>query len=267
MSHDAQFAGGIFSEFHEELMGTSIDFGAFDPARFDDELVAEAREVWLGRFHTEFRSTQIMTRFMTEVLGAGDPIDIYAGGVDLIGDEVRHAALCAGMCRALGIAPRFPDPVELEDPAQFLAAPMGERALHTAITMVAINESISYGFITDLRERCEEPTVRAVLDATVEDEEGHQDFGWVYIEKSLKRFPKSTLSAWRHLVQTTLKPHFDAARPILADLSPEQSRIDAWPDAARIQLGLYGPQRQALVFDETYREVVEPRLKSLDLLL
>lgn len=266
MTHQAHFAGGIFGEFHEELMGKKIDFSAFDPTQFDDALLNEARHVWLERFQTEFRSTQIMTRFMTEVLGAGDPVDIYAGGVDLIGDEVRHSALCAGMCRALGVPARFPDPIMLEDPPEFLNASMGERALHTAITMVAINETISYGFITDLRERCQEPTVRAVLDATVEDEEGHQDFGWVYIEKSLKRFPKSTLPAWRHLVELTLKKHFDVVNPILADLSQEQSNIDAWPDDERIALGLYSPQRQALVFDKTYREVAEPRLNELDLL-
>lgn len=266
MSHKANFAGGIFAEFHDELMGVDIDFDAFDPGAFDDELVHQARHVWLERFQTEFRSTQIMTRFMTEVLGAGDPIDVYSGAVDLIEDEVRHAALCAGMCRALGIDARFPDPVDLQDPQAFVKAPMGERALHTAITMVAINESLSFGFITDLRERCEEPTVRAVLDATVEDEEGHQDFGWIYIEKSLGRFPASTMDAWRHLVKTTLKKHFDAAGPILEGMSDDEKDLAKWPDAERVQLGLYSPQRQALVFQKTFAEVVEPKLKRLELL-
>jgi|SRR5690554_292491 len=266
MTHQAQFAGGIFGEFHDELMGKKVDFSAFDPTQFDSALLNEARHTWLERFQTEFRSTQIMTRFMSEVLGAGDPMDIYAGGVDLIGDEVRHTALCAGMCRALGGVARFPDPITLEDPPGFLAASMGERALHTAITMVAINETLSYGYITDLRERCQEPTVRAVLDATVEDEEGHQDFGWVYIEKSLKRFPKSTLSSWRHLVGLTLKTHFDVIHPILADMPEEQKSLALWPDLERISLGLFSRQRQALIFDKTFGEVAEPRLRSLNLL-
>lgn len=266
MSHNASFAGGIFSAFHDELMGARIDFSQLDPVKFDPALVHEARHAWLDRFQSEFRSTQVMTRFMTEVLGAGDPIDIYAGGVDLIADEVRHTALCAGMCRALGIQPRFPEPVALQDPPQFLAAPMGERALHTAISMVAINETLSFGYISDLRARCEEPTVRAVLNATVEDEEGHQDFGWVYIEKSLQRFPKSTLSAWRHLVQLVLKTHLDQAQPILAEIPPEKATLDAWPDTESVALGVFSRQRQALLFDKTYREAVEPRLRSLNLL-
>ena len=265
MSHRARFAGGIFEHFHHALMGVDIDFDAFDPDPFPDELVEEARQVWLQRFRTEFRSIQIMTRFMTEVLGAGDPIDVYSGAVDLIEDEVRHAALCAGLCEAMGLEATFPEPVDLQDPEQFVDAPMAERALHTAISMVAINEALSYGFIMDLRSRCEEPTVAAVLEATVADEEGHQDFGWVYIERALTRFEKSTLRDWRHLVKTTLRPHFQNAGAILSDIPPDKRTLDAWSDTERVQLGLFSPQRQALVFDKTYREVVQPKLEEVEL--
>jgi hypothetical protein len=266
MSHKAMFSGGIFGEFHEELMGVDVDFEAFDPGAFDAALIEEARRVWRERFRTEFRSIQIMTRFMTEVLGAGDPLDVYAGAVDLIEDEVRHAALCAGMCRALGLEPRFPNPVRLEDPEPFVNSPMAERALSTAITMVAISEALSYGFICDLRARCEEPTVSAVLEATVADEEHHQDFGWIYIDKSLARFEPSTLDDWRHLVSTTLEPHLSAAKGALAEVEPERRTLEAWPDDERIELGLFSPQRQALVFQKTYREVVEPKLTRLELI-
>ena len=45
-----------------------------------------------------------------------------------------------------------------------------------------------------------------------------------------------------------------------------ERRLDAWPDAARIQLGLFGPERQALVFWHTWRELLAPRLIEVNLL-
>ena len=51
---------------------------------------------------TEFQSIQIMTRFMWEILGSGDPLDVYAGAADAIMDEIRHTAMCVEMAKALG---------------------------------------------------------------------------------------------------------------------------------------------------------------------
>lgn len=265
MSHPMRYAGGVFGHLHDEMMGTDIDFDAFDPEQFDEDLKNRARETWFQRAQTEFRSTQIMTRFMTEVLGAGDPIDVYATVVDLIEDEARHTALCAGMCRALGGTPRFPNPIVPEDPPEFLDAPMGERALATAISMVALSEALSYGFMTDLNERCQQPTVSAVLGATVEDEEDHQELGWIYIENSLSRFPVSTLSAWRHLVATVLKPHLIKAAQVLEEVAQKDRHLDAFPEPELVQLGMFSDQRQGLLVYRTLDEVIEPRLKSLEL--
>jgi len=266
MAHPMTREGGLFDEFYDEVVGVDIDFDRFDPAAFDAELIEEARRIWHQRAHTEFRSVQITTRFMTEITGAGDPIDVYAAGVDLIEDEVRHTALCAEMCEALGFQPVFPEPIRPDEPAQFLEAEMGERATHTALTMVAINEAISYGFITDLAGRCEEPTVGAVLDATIADEEGHQDLGWVYLEKSLRRFPEGTRPQWRRLVEQTLEEHLEPVNEVLAGIPEEKRHLEAWPDGERIPLGLHSNERHALVFRNTYYEVVEPRLRDLDLL-
>lgn len=266
MAHPMTRTGGLFEEFYDDVVGVDIDFDRFEPASFDDELVEEARARWHQRAHTEFRSVQVMTRFMTETTGAGDPIDVYAAGVDLIEDEVRHTALCMEMCRALGFDPVFPEPIRPDEPQQFLEAEMGERATHTALSMVAINEAISYGFITDLAARCEEPTVAGVLDATIADEEGHQDLGWVYLEKSFRRFPDGTRSQWRELVRQTLEPHLRQTNRVLEELDGSERHLEAWPDDARIELGLHSTARHALVFRDTYYEVVKPRLEELDLM-
>ena len=129
MSHVIREAGGVFGRLHRELMGLEIDWSQLNPADHDPAHIERARLVWADRVRTEFRSVQIMTRFLSEVVGAGDPLDIYAGAAELVSDEIRHTALCVGVCRALGVEPRFPDPVAHVMPPEFMNASMGERAL------------------------------------------------------------------------------------------------------------------------------------------
>lgn len=266
MGHAMKYTGGELSSFHRELMGEPLDFSSLRLSDYSPALLEDARRIWHNRFHTEFRSVQIMTRFLTEILGAGDPLDVYAGAVDMVQDEIRHAALCAEVCRALHFQPIFPEPLVVAEPSEFLKAPMGERALHTAITMLGISETLSSGFILDLKQRCKQPAIYDILRRTIEDEDGHHGFGWAYIRASLGRFPKSTLSDWRHLVRVTLAPHFDSAAQFLAEVPTSQRNLGAWPDSELIPLGLFSPQRHALVFQQTYENDLKPKLAEMGLL-
>lgn len=257
-----QHTKGVFETIARERLGDPLDLSGLDLARHPPERVELARKVWQERVRTEYRSVQIMTRFLSEVVGAGDPFEVHAAAIDLIEDEVRHVGLCAQLCEALGAPALLPDPVELRDPEPYLRAPMGERALTTAIQMLAINETISVAFIEDLRARCADPAVKQVLDATVADEEGHQDLGWSYVKSSLGRFPVSTLAAWRHLVEITIAPHRDQAARILADASDRS--LSEEPELAA--LGLFSPKRQALVYQRCWERTLEPKLRELSLL-
>jgi len=266
MTQLIRHTGGVFATLHKAMMGTSINFEELSPGDFDATLLEEARTVWLGRVHSEFRSVQIMNRFLGEILGAGDPLEVYAGAADMVTDEIRHTALCVGVCEALGIKPVFPDPIQAEEPEDFLRLPFPQRSLATAISMLAINETLSTGFITDLRDRCTQPVIRAVLDATLEDEDGHHDFGWSYLWNSLKRFQGSGKAYWREVTRRTLAPHREKADEILRGTPTDQQNLENFPDEERVQLGLFSPQRQALIFRNTYREDVAPKLLELELI-
>lgn len=256
MSRQAIFAGGPFSEQLRELVGPLLP--ALDTSGFAPSLLAQARRTWQQRFRAEFRSVQILTRFLHEVTGAGDPIDVYAGAVELVRDEIRHAALCASFCHALGAPPLLPDPVELRDPTQFLAAQYGERAMHTALTMLVVNETISTALIADLRTRCDTPAARFVIDATLADEDTHGKWGIAYARAALRRFPASTKPQWRQLVATTLAPHQQFA-------ATKQGALADFPEPTLAALGLSSAERQAHVVDAALRGPVRSALELLDL--
>lgn len=265
MARELRHEGGVFARVHVERIGESASFADLHPERYPSDRLALARRVWQQRVQTEHRSIQIMTRFLAEIVGAGDPLEVYATAVDMIEDEIRHTALCAALCEALGAPPLLPDPVALRDPHAFLDAPMAERALTTAIQMLAVNETLSVAFIEDLRDRCDNPAVHRVLASTVADEEGHQALGWTYVEKSLARFPESTMPSWRHLVEQALAPHRTTADRILAEVPESERGIAAHPEPELAALGLFSPVRQALVYRRCYEESLRPKLARLGL--
>ncbi len=259
------FAGGAFGAIHRRAMGPLPDLSTLRPADVPPARLEVMRAAWCERVRTEFRSVQIMARFLGEVVNAGDPLDVYACALDMVADEVRHTELCGAVVAALGAPAHLPEPIELREAPEFQAAPPAERALATAITMLGINETLSAGYIADLHARCRRPDIRAVLAATIEDEEEHRRFGWLYIEQSLARFPSSTLRDWRHLVTITLAPHEGAATRALADLPAERQQLELFQEPDLADLGLFSRERQALVYRATLATVLLPRLRALRL--
>ena len=258
-------AGAPFAAFHQALAGAAEDLPAFDAAAHPRALVAEAQAVWLDRVHTEYRSIQIMAAFLNDVLAAGDPLDVYAGALDLVADEVRHVASCAALCSRLGVVPTLPEPVARPALAAALAqAPPAERALVTGIDMLLVSEAISVGFITDLAGRCTTPAVAHVLQGTLDDEVGHEGFGVAYVRASLRRFPASSRAGWLKRVTLTLAPHRQRVAGVLASVPAARRDLAAWPEPERAALGLYSPVRQALVYRQTEAQL-RARLAPLDL--
>jgi len=191
---------------------------------------------------------------------------VYTAAVELVADEIRHAELCAAVCRRLEVAAPLPEPLPLPDAAGFLALPYPERALSTAITMLVVNESISTAIIRDLLARCDYQPVQRVLQATVEDEDTHGNFGWDYVGASLARFDHQSRSYWRRLTLQALEPHRTFAARTLSGVSAAERSLGAGEELELARYGLLSPRRQALLFERTLALEIGPRLRELDLL-
>jgi|GEM_PF-1004910 len=254
-----------FRAIHNALVDVDVDWSGLTPDSVPEPLLEMTRTIWLHRVQTEFRSIQVMTRFLQEVLGAGDPMEVYAGAADAVVDEIRHTALCVGVVEALGVAPTFPDPVFEPENPQFLALPMVQRALGTAVSMLAISETLSVALLEDLRARATHPTIKAVLDATLADEDTHQDFGWSYVAASLQRCDEAGLEFARLVAATTLEPYVAQTQAILADIPMHRRHLEAWPEPDLAALGMMGSEREALVTLNALTHTLRPKLRELGL--
>ncbi len=259
-------ADGLFRRIHDELTRIEVDFAALDPSAFDEDLVQYALDTWATRVQTEFRSVQVMTRFCGEVLAAGDPLEVWAGAADAILDEIRHTALCVGIVEALGGQPALPDPLEERENPEFARLSPAERALGTAVSMLAVSETLSTGFIADLHARATHPVVREVLNNTLVDEDMHHAYGWAYVEASLGRFDASAREYGAMVARETIRPHRERAEQALADVPLHRRHLDAWPEPDLAALGLLSPQREALLFERTLQTTLGPKLEALGLL-
>ena len=86
-----------------------------------------------------------------------------------------------------------------------------------------------------------------MLGAAIEDDETHARLAMLFVGTALARFHSSTLPSWRQIAQGSVEPQLLIARQILAATPAVQQSLEAWPDLGRAQLGLFSPQRQALV--------------------
>jgi len=243
-------------------IGDTIPWGLLDPSTIALPLLIEMRTHWAYRVTTELRSVQVMTRFMGDVVAAGDPLEVYAGAADAIADELRHTALCVGVVERLGVVVELPEPLDERAPDEFLALPAAQRALATAVSMLAISETISFALIEDLRSRCTHPTLRAVLERTLADEDAHH-YGWAYVKASLARFDGSADDYAREVAAVTLEPHLAELRAFRAALPADQRVLSGWPEPERAHLGILGRERQALVKQHAIEQVLLPRLDAL----
>ena len=215
---------------------------------------------------TEYRSAQIMTRFVSELAAAGVALETQTWAAELITDELEHAALCRDVCRAVGAQPQMPEPLALPNPPSFLALPPNQRGVMTAVTMLLVSETLSVALIEDLRVRCENRPIRSVLDSLGGDEAEHEQRGIDFVRGSLARTAPAALPGWREVAQKALEPGLSRQRAIVAALPEAKRTRDAWPEPELIALGLMSLERQAIVYVDAYERVLAPRLRDVGLL-
>lgn len=251
-------AGGVFAALHKKLLATTIDWAQLDASQVPPPLLPLVCETWAFRAQTELESVEVMTRFLRDVLEAGDPIEIYSAAAEAIRDEVRHTALCVGVVEALGQRALLPER-RASEPAEFLSLPAAGRALGTAISMLAINETVSVALLRDLAARATHPVIKDVLLATFADEDEHGGFGWHYLAASIERFDGHGRDYARTVARETLSGFASSvAEAPSPDSEHDELELARW--------GLLSAGREARVIARAIDDEVAPALRRLGLL-
>ena len=245
------------------LSAPILDLRAEAPAhRIELDLAAAAPGVreaaiamWLTRMVQEHASARVFAALVPQLMKAGIAAAYQAEVADMVGQEMRHGRLCAGVVLSLGGDPvaeltSLPDVPLHED-----AGPL-EAVLRNVISISCISETTAVAEFSSERERLTPGPLRDLQQQILADEIGHARFGWKLLEEQaphLDHVLRDRLS--RYLVHA-LRQRVERAAPLLRGAPP--------PEAIAALGGIDGREMHELFLD-TMAQVVLPGLEACGL--
>ena len=138
------------------------------------------RAEWLRRVEAEYRSAAVTQHLTLWLIQIGASPDLLAAGLRIVRDELAHAAMSHRAFLAAGGA---------GGPAmarETLGLPRTAGALEDDVTRVCLDvfclgETVAVRLFKELRQACDVPSARRVLDRVLRDEVRHRDFGWALL--------------------------------------------------------------------------------------
>ncbi len=236
---------------------------ALPPSRLDGytkEQIAVARAAWPMKAAEEFRSASIYAALASAATHAGLPLDLVALVASTSVDELRHAALCLEVARALGDA----TPIEASmDVVRSRTAKDRPRALALELLLVevAMGETVSCALFRAGRDGTTEPLVRAALSSILRDEARHARSGWEALSALRGELDQADLEALQREATAQLGlMEQSMALPSLRRLEANEPF-----DAKLALLGVLAPERRVQAFYAAIEGSVCPRLDRLGL--
>jgi len=136
--------------------------------------------VWRARATHELSTSTVFASLARSLVGLRAPLGIVLDAAQAVGDEVRHAQICAEVARAYwpGSTPPEPSPV-IDEPARGGDAELG--AVLFAVMQSCINEGVASVYLQRCLLESRFVLVRAALRRILEDEIRHARFGWTLL--------------------------------------------------------------------------------------
>lgn len=205
---------------------------------------AAVQEEWLRRVEAEYRSTAIAAHLAHWLVQIGASPDLVRASLRIAREELGHATTSHAVYAAAGGTggPRLERAsLELQRHPE---EPLEHDVARVCVEIFCLGETVAVRLFRELRQRCDVPRARRVLDRILRDEVGHRDFGWSLLDWLLAH--PGAGEGVRDLVSRELPGAMDRLRGLYA--APLSSSIPT----ADARWGLTAPLR--------YRDIVEASL-------
>jgi hypothetical protein len=140
--------------------------------------VAFAARAWTMRSEEERRSAAVFADLLALLADGDAPLEVLREVHVIVGDEIRHADLCARMAESLGAPTPTSSPLARSSPVPTVREERRVRALEIALVEGAIGETISSALFGAGRRAAEEPRTRGALSEILRDEVRHAARYW-----------------------------------------------------------------------------------------
>ena len=227
---------------------------------FTPEQIAIARAAWPMKAAEEYRSASIYAACASAAMYAGLPLDLVALVASTQVDELRHAALCASVARALGDATPIGASMAIVRERTRTDRPRA-LALKLLLVEVAMGETVSCALFRTGRDGTTEPLIRAALSSILRDEARHARSGWEALGALEGELSREELDELQHEATAQLGlMEQSMALPSLRKLEANEPF-----DPKLVALGVLGPERRVEAFYAAIEGSVLPRLDRLGL--
>lgn len=162
-----------------------IDLGSVAPryrvALEHVELTPDERAVaittWQRRMRNEHVSARVFAALVPQFMRAGVHDDRLVELSAMVGEELEHARMCAGVVLALGGEP-VADLGELDPVPEHPGVGPVEALLRNLVSVACLSETVAVAQISAERDQAGHPALAEVLTRILADEVGHARLGW-----------------------------------------------------------------------------------------
>lgn len=145
--------------------------------------VVRPPDAWTLRSEEERRSAAVFSDLLALLTDGDAPLGVMEEVHAIVGDELRHARMCAEMAHALGAPPPRSRLLPRVGPEPITAAERRMRALEIVLIEGAIGETISSALFAAGRRSTDEPRARSTLSRILEDEARHARCFWELLDR------------------------------------------------------------------------------------
>lgn len=145
--------------------------------------VVRPADAWTLRSEEERRSAAIFSDLLALLIDGDVPLGVLAEVHAIVGDEIRHARMCADMAHALGAPAPLTRVLPRVGPEPVTAGERRRRAMEIVLIEGAIGETISSALFAAGRRSTEDARARATLSRILEDEAQHARSFWTILDE------------------------------------------------------------------------------------